>query len=605
MAITRHMAPNPNKLSQFWQELKRRRVVHVTIVYATAAVVIIDLVNNVTSPLRLPEWTPTLVIVILAIGFPMAIIFSWIFDVTPEGIEKTRPAGKKSEAKSQTKSNGWKIASYISIAVIIGLVLFNLLGRGGSSRIDETLEKSIAILPVRNISGDPNQESMCTGLTIEIINQLYKIKSFDKVVPPQTVLKYRNSEKSNRQIAEELGVNYILDLSYRKVGPEFTVITFLVEPKEDRPLWQDDYHQRYEEIISMSSEIALKIAGKLQAFISGEEKERIEKPSTSNLEAYELIQSVIYHFFQSPDPDFNYKESILKAIELDSTYANAYAVMALFSTFSSTGAGGQLGKFDLNDAFIYNPKALELDPENIPAILVQAIIEQWINWNYVAAETQYRKALKLSPNTRDQYLIGSYIEFLMKMGRFEDALSYVGRLDQGDPREMLIYAALGQVEKAKELIPKYKQQDRLRDLYIAQCYIWMEEYELARKYVESSVLTRVPDLELPRPMAYWALILYKTGDQSASLDFVNRLKTMSDNSWGGMAEYCLGSYYSGIGEIDTAFFWLEKAFDEICVDMSWLREEKKKKNLRKDEHYLDLYDRTGHRAYDQYIAERN
>jgi len=599
------MAPNPNKLSQFWQELKRRRVVHVTIVYATAAVVIIDLVNNVTSPLRLPEWTPTLVIVILAIGFPLAIIFSWIFDVTPEGIEKTRPAGKKSEAKSQTKSNGWKIASYISIAVIIGLVLINILGRGSSNRIDETLEKSIAILPVRNISGDPDQESMCSGLTIEIINQLYKIKSFDKVVPPQTVLKYRNSEKSNRQIAEELGVNYILDLSYRKVGPEFTVITFLVEPLEDRTLWQDDYHQRYEEIISMSSEIALKIAGKLQAFISGEEKKRIEKPSTSNLEAYELIQSVIYHFFQSPDPDFHLKESILKAIELDSTYADAYAVMALFSTFSSTGAGGQLGEFDVNDAFIYNPKALEIDPENIYALLVHAIIEQWINWNYVAAEAQFRKAFSLSPNTRDKYLIGSYIEFLIKMGRFEDALSYVGRLDQRDPREMLIYAALGQVEKAKELIPKYKQQDRLRDFNITLCYIWMEEYELARKFVESFVLTRVPDLESPKQMADWALILYKTGDQSASLDYVNRLKIISGTSSGGMAEYNLGRYYSGIGEIDTAFFWLEKAFDERCVDMSWLKVDPTLKNLRKDEHYLGLLDRTGHGAYDQYMAGRN
>ena len=88
------MPGSPNKLSQFWQELKRRRVIHVIIVYGTAAFVIIELVNNVFEPLQLPEWTPTLVILILAIGFPLAIIFSWIFDVTPEGIEKTRPAIK-------------------------------------------------------------------------------------------------------------------------------------------------------------------------------------------------------------------------------------------------------------------------------------------------------------------------------------------------------------------------------------------------------------------------------------------------------------------------------------------------------------------------------
>ncbi|TFH22802.1 MAG: hypothetical protein E4H10_13135, partial [Bacteroidia bacterium] len=442
------MASNPNKLSQFWQELKRRRVVHVAIVYATAAIVIIDLVNNVTGPLRLPEWTPTLIIVILAIGFPLAIIFSWIFDVTPEGIEKTRPAGKDTKSEMQARSNGWKIASYISLVVIAGLLLFNLFGRDGSRKIDKALEKSIAILPVRNISKDPGQDPMCTGLTIEIINQLYKIKSFDKVVSPQTVLNYLNSDKSTTQIAEELGVNFILDLSYTKVGEEFKVTTFLIEPGDDRTIWQYDYNRKYEEIISLPSEIAIEIAGMLQTFISGDEKERIERISTTNLEAYELIQSVIYHFFQLGDPNFHYKDSILKAIELDSMYANAYAVMALFSTFSSAGLGGELAKFDLNDAFIYNPKALALDPENIPALIVQAIIEQWINWNYVASEADFQRAFSLAPNTRDEYLIGSYVEFLIKMGRFEDALSNVHRLENGNYREMYIYAALKQHEKA-------------------------------------------------------------------------------------------------------------------------------------------------------------
>jgi len=86
------MPSKQNRLSQFWQELKRRRVIHVIIVYATAAFVIVELVNNVTEPLKLPEWTPTLVILILLVGFPLTIIFSWIFDVTPEGVERTKPS---------------------------------------------------------------------------------------------------------------------------------------------------------------------------------------------------------------------------------------------------------------------------------------------------------------------------------------------------------------------------------------------------------------------------------------------------------------------------------------------------------------------------------
>ena len=119
------MSQKPNKLSRFWQELKRRRVIHVIIVYATAAYVIIELINNVTEPLNLPEWTPTLIIIILFVGFPLAIIFSWIFDVTPEGIEKTKPSKEINKGEKVLVPNSWRIATYVSVMIIIGLIAFN------------------------------------------------------------------------------------------------------------------------------------------------------------------------------------------------------------------------------------------------------------------------------------------------------------------------------------------------------------------------------------------------------------------------------------------------------------------------------------------------
>ena len=110
----------PNKLSRFWQELKRRNVVRVITVYGGATFVIIELINNITDPLRLPEWTPTLVIVLLAIGFPIVIIFSWIYDVHPEGgIVKTEPSEKAKTDEIPGSSSRWKIASYISFVVIV------------------------------------------------------------------------------------------------------------------------------------------------------------------------------------------------------------------------------------------------------------------------------------------------------------------------------------------------------------------------------------------------------------------------------------------------------------------------------------------------------
>jgi hypothetical protein len=116
------MAGNPNKLSQFWQELKRRRVVHVITVYASAAFVIIELVNNLSEPLNLPANLPTIVIIVLAVGFPLAIILSWLYDLTSEGVEKTKPLSEIREDEKPVIPNAWRVATYVSFVVIIGLV---------------------------------------------------------------------------------------------------------------------------------------------------------------------------------------------------------------------------------------------------------------------------------------------------------------------------------------------------------------------------------------------------------------------------------------------------------------------------------------------------
>ena len=149
----------PNKFSQFWQELKRRNVVRVITVYAGAAFVIIELINNITEPLRLPEWTPTLVIVLLAIGFPVAIIFSWIYDIHPEeGVVKTEPVEKVKAKDVPKSSNSWKIASYISFAVIVGLIVLNIIPRAKPSEETIILDKSIAVLPFVSLSDDPEKK---------------------------------------------------------------------------------------------------------------------------------------------------------------------------------------------------------------------------------------------------------------------------------------------------------------------------------------------------------------------------------------------------------------------------------------------------------------
>ena len=140
------MSKSPNKLSQFWQELKRRKVTRTITVYAAAAFVILELTDIVAPSLGLPDWTPNLIIILLIVGFIIAVILSWIYDLHPEGgIVKTEPAEKVKAEDMPKSSNSWKIASYISFVVIVGLIVLNIIPRSNNKKI---LEKSIAVLPL-------------------------------------------------------------------------------------------------------------------------------------------------------------------------------------------------------------------------------------------------------------------------------------------------------------------------------------------------------------------------------------------------------------------------------------------------------------------------
>ena len=601
------MAVNPNKLSKFWQELKRRRVVHVTIVYASAAILIIDLIGNVTEPLHLPDWTPTLIIVLLAIGFPVALIFSWIFDVTPQGIEKTKTvqeeegAGEHPVEKQKPVSNGWKIATYASLAVIVGLLVLHLFG--GKSRMDKDLEKSLAILPVHNLSGDVDQEYICDGLTREIISQLYKIGSFDKVISYQTMNAYKNTGKSIPEIAEERGVNFVLDPSYIRMGDKMKVEVDLVNAKTDQPIWNDEYRMDYKEIISMPSDIAIKLAQNLDVFISGDEEKRIERKPTDNVEAFELVQKALNYFFSGPPwrSGFELRDTLEKAIELDPGYAVPYVLIATFSMFKYTGLGEPLHDFTPEEVIRYNYEGLRRDPENTGAILNQALYEQWVEWDYVESEAQFQKVFSIEPNTRFNYFIRSYIEFLFKMDRYEEIPVFMERLDEPHPREAQIAESIGQHEMAETIAKNSIAKGPLRT-WTMEYFIWEGQYDVVRRVMDSIDMAHNDMYNLPGSLGYRAITYSQTGDPELARELVEQLKLYSEQDQHGMPELNLGRYFSVIGEVDSAFFWLEKAYAEHCVDMSWLRADKLLRKLDFDDRYWDLYERTGFKAYDEHRA---
>jgi TolB-like protein len=298
------MPEDPNKLTQFWQELKRRKVVRVITIYAAAAFVIIELINNVYEPLRLPVWTPTLVIVLLCVGFIITVIVSWVYDITPEGIEKTDPAHKAKEVDKPVSSNSWKIASFISFVVIVALILFHILSSSNSSSKITNLETSIAVLPFENMSDDSEFAHLGDAMTDEIIMQLYKINEFE-VRSRTSIMQYKDTEKGSPLIGEELKVNYLLEGSTQRYEDQVRIRIQLIHSSTDNHIWGDIFEGEWKDIFDIQINVAKQVARELKTVLSPKEVQRIENKSTENIEAYNLYLQGRYFWNQHGRDDLD------------------------------------------------------------------------------------------------------------------------------------------------------------------------------------------------------------------------------------------------------------------------------------------------------------
>lgn len=392
------MATSTNKLSQLWQELKRRNVVRVVTVYAGAAFVIIELINNITEPLRLPEWTPTLVIVLLAIGFPLVIIFSWIYDIHPErGMVKTVVTDHLKEQDAPKSTNTWKIASYISFVVILGLVVLNVVPHSDKM----VLNKSLAILPFINDSDDAGNEHIVNGIMEEILINLQSIK--DLRVPGRTsVEQYRNNPKSIPEIANELNVAYIVAGSGQQYGNRIRLRVQLIEGKSDTHVWADSYDEVIKEpkdIFQLQSKIAQSIASELKALITPEEKNRIEKIPTNSLTAtdfYLQAQEQRWKYYLDSDTSALSKaqELYYKTLEYDSSYAQAYCGLAV-TYWQKTG--NNLNSEELDSLLSYINTALVYDDQLSEAFRLRA--QYYLQYgNTEQAIKDLDHAVQLNPN---------------------------------------------------------------------------------------------------------------------------------------------------------------------------------------------------------------
>ncbi len=335
---------------RFFAELKRRRVFRVMAVYGIVGFVVIQVMDLVVPALLLPEWTYRFVGLLLLLGLPVAIVLAWAFEMTPGGVRRTEKAqpGEISQIVVAPASSRWPVglaaAGGTALLLIGGWLVLGRPGPGGAGGTDADAdaaagsnpsEASIAVLPFSNLSGDEETQPFVEGIHDDLLTQLSKIGALT-VISRTSVLEYRNTTKNVKDIAGELGVATVLEGGVQRAGDRYRINVQLIDADTDTHLWADQYSGELTvaNIFDVQTRIAMSIADALESNLTVGEREHLERLPTEDLEAYEIYQAAREKSaWSGEESGFLAGDRLAsQAIERDSSFAEAYALRAVFAS---------------------------------------------------------------------------------------------------------------------------------------------------------------------------------------------------------------------------------------------------------------------------------
>ena len=412
-------------MTSFWGELKRRNVVRVAIAYAVVAWLSIEVSATTFPMLKLPEWAATFVTVLLIIGFPVAVIFAWAYELTPEGLKKEKDVDR---SESITHLTGRKL-DFIIIGVLVVAVGFLLVDKiylsEGDTAPDEiiaTERQSIAVLPFVNMSSDPEQEYFSDGLSEEILNLLAKIPEL-KVIGRTSSFAFKGKNEDLRSIGQALGVKTLLEGSVRKSGDRVRITAQLVDVSDGAHIWSETYDRTLTDIFAVQDDVAAAIIDALQIHV-GTTPTR-GRP-TENTEAYALFLKA--RASQNIGEHRDAEELLLQAVELDPEFAEAYELLAYSYWFlAGNVVKAAEGQKLMGEAAA---KALAIDPD---LVFAQALYESGNldTYSFLGEIEGFERAVRKQPG--NPALLDALVFDLMEAGYVRDALGVAERFVDLDP----------------------------------------------------------------------------------------------------------------------------------------------------------------------------
>jgi TolB-like protein/Tfp pilus assembly protein PilF len=552
---------NPTK---FLTELKRRNVYRAAVAYGVVAWFLTQLTTQVFPFFEIPNSAVRFVVIALALGFPIAMLLSWVYEFTPEGIVRTEDL-HPAQARSIQRATG-RILDFIIIGALLLVIAMLIVGRHPFYRQtgESISQKSIAVLPFENLSEDKANAYFADGIQDEILTRLSKIADL-KVISRTSTQHYKSAPENLPEIAKQLGVAHILEGSVQKSGDAVRVNVELIKAASDSHLWADTFDRKLTDIFGVESEIAKAIAKTLQAKLTGSEEDALSVRPTDNPVAHELYLKG--RFFWNKRTGNDLRKSVdyfNQAIQADPNYALAYAGLADVYVLLP-GLRSCTPKDCYPKAKAAATKALELDATLAEAHATLATVLSFYDLNFAQASIQFERAIELNPNYAIAHQwYGDHL--LISLGRFDEAIAQEKRALELDPLSLIAHTDLAHVyrqalrleeaiaesRKALELDPNFHYAYRNLGL------VFEMKGDFAGAigaYQKERALNDDPQVVALLAHAYGS-----SGNQSEALKMVDQLKELSKERY--VSAYDFARAYLGLGDKEEALRWLDKSYQD-------------------------------------------